>query len=326
MSLSDNALATLAQAKAHLRIAPAVTLHVDAEYVGMGDNIVVAFTLDHAPLEGTIKVYVDSVLKVLTTDYSVSGTTLTFTSASKPGSNKAITASYDYTATTDTYEAMDDELVERLIEAATMEAERYTGRAFVQRAFTESHHGDGSTTLRLYHTPVDSITSVSYRIVDGKTGDGETLIFVLSGTPKTDSLKVYKDGVLQTLTTHYTLSGATVTFTSAPADAAKLVFRYEAELFISNDYTERLHVGRLSGAWYENYEYLVTYTAGYAATRALVQASYPDIVQAVLLTVAYLYEHPIDRIDSENRGLGAVSYNLPSTAKSLLNQYKVGWL
>jgi hypothetical protein len=320
---------TLAQAKAHLRVAPAITLHVDAEYVGMGDGTTVAFTLDHTPLDGSLKVYVDSTLKVVTTDYSVSGTTLTFTTAGKPALNKAVTASYDYTATTDTYEAMDDELIERLIEAATLAAERYTGRAFVQRSFTESHEGDGSETLRLYRSPVVSITSVSYRVIDGETGDGSTAIFVLSGTPKTDSLAVYVDGVLQTVTTHYALATATVTFVSAPADGAKLVFRYEVSLHVVDDYTERLHVGRLHGSWEQDDEYIVVYTAGYAATRALVQASYPDAIQAVLSAIAYLYEHPIDRIDSENRGmggLGSITYNLPSDAKALLNQYKAGWL
>jgi hypothetical protein len=280
------------------------------------------FALDHTPLEGSIKVYVDSVLKTYTTDYSVSGASLTFTAAGKPALNKPITASYDYTATTNTYESMDDELIERLIEAATASAENYTGRAFVQRSVTESHNGHGDT-IRLYKGPVASITSVSYRVVSGATGDGDTTIFTLAATPKTDSLSVYLDGVLKTVTTHYTLSGATVTFLSAPTDGALIVFRYEV---VVNDYAEKLHTGRLTGSFETDTEYIIVYTAGYAATRALAQVACPDAVQAVKLIVAYLYEHPIDMVDSENRGLGPVSYQLPSDALKLLNRYKLAWI
>jgi len=325
MSLSATALVTLAQAKAHLRVAQAVTLTVSAEYVGVGDGEAVVFTLDHTPLEGSIKVFVDSTLKTYTTDYSVSGTSLTFTTAGKPALNKAITASYDYTAATDTYESMDDDLIEGLIESATREAESYTGRAFVQRSVTESHNGHGDT-IRLYKTPVASITSVSYRVVSVATGDGDTLAFTLAATPKADSLSVYVDGVLQTITTHYTLSSAVVTFVEAPSDGALIAFRYEVSLHVVNDYTEKLHTGRLTGSFETDTEYIVSYTVGYASTRALAQVACPDAVQAVLLIIAYLYEHYTDMIDSEDRGIGNVSYKLPSDAMKLLNHYKVAWI
>ena len=118
MSLSNNALVTLVQAKTYLNIDPDAALEILAEYVGTGNGTDVAFTLDHAPLEGTLKVYVDSALKTLTTDYSYSTTTLTFTSAGKPGNGKIVTAAYDYAPAANTFEAYDDDVLERLIEAA----------------------------------------------------------------------------------------------------------------------------------------------------------------------------------------------------------------
>jgi hypothetical protein len=322
MSLSDYAAVTLAQAKAHLRLAHASTLHVGAEYVGMGDGETLVFTLDHAPIEGSIAVYVDSTLKTYTTHYSVSGTTLTFTSAGKPALNKAITAAYDYAATTDTFEDMDDLLLERLIEAATFDAEGYCGKAFVQRAFTEEHNGDGGEILRLRRMPVVSVSAVVYKLVDTDDGDGATLAFTLSGTPKTGTLVVVVDGVTKTETTHYTESGGVVTFTSAPTDGAHIEFRYDVALYVGDDYTERLHVGRLHGDWVANYRYSVTYTAGLAASRAALQTAYPEISQAVLLQAAYLYEHRIDLVDSEDDGLFRRTFRLPSSAMALLARHR----
>ena len=163
MTLLPTALVDLVQAKNYLRLDHAASLKVDAEYVGLGDGTIVAFTLDHAPLEGTLKVYVDSILKTETTHYTYSGTALTFTAAGKPANEEGITASYDYTATEDTFEAYDDDLLETLIEAATKKAEDYTERAFVQREITETHIGDNKQVLKLYKQPVvaDSISSIT---------------------------------------------------------------------------------------------------------------------------------------------------------------------
>ncbi len=324
--MTDTALVTLAQAKAHLRLAQAITLHSDAEYVGMGDGETLEFTLDHTPLDGTINVYVNGTLKTVTTHYSVSGTTLTFTATGLPALNHPITASYDYTATSDTFEDLDDDLIEAIVEAATSEAERYTARAFVQRSITESHNGNGLKNLLLYRQPVVSITSVAYRVLDADTGDGTTVAFTLSGTPKSGTLTVHVDGTLMTLTSEYTVSGAVVTFDSAPADDTAIVFRYQVSLAVGSDYSERLHIGRLRGSWSDDFEYIVVYTAGYETTRALVQSAHPAVIQAVLQAISFMYEHPIDQVDSENRGLGVVSYKLPSSAKRLLGQYKVAWI
>jgi len=328
MSLSDTALVTLAQAKNFIRVDAATSLNVPAEYVGLGDGETVEFTLDNTPISGSLKLYVDGVLQVEDTDFTISEATITFTTA--PVADAPITASYDTTAGDNTFESYDDNLLENLINAATKKAEVYTGRAFIQRSITESHNGDGLDILRLYRQPVALVTSVSYKKVVRKTGDGSTTAFALGNTPKSSSLTVYVDGVLQTVDEDYILSGSTVTFTSAPSDGAKIIFRYEVELDLADDYSERLHIGRLHGSWLENYEYVIVYTAGYAATRAATQALAPDAVTAILIAVATWYGNRMG-VKSENvSGVGSVDYGepgeLPPASKRLLNSLKVSFI
>jgi len=164
MSLSATALITLNQAKNYLHVDQATSLVVSAEAVGTGNGIEVTFTLDHTPLEGTYKIFVDSILKVETTDYTISGATITFTTAGKPANGKIVTAAYSYPASEDSYESWDDELIEDLIEAATKRAESYTGRAFIRRDITETHIGDGTQALKLYKQPIVEVSSIT---IDG---------------------------------------------------------------------------------------------------------------------------------------------------------------
>lgn len=159
MTLSATALVDLIQAKNYLRVNAAASLHIAAEYVGMGNGEAVEFTLDNTPVEGSLQLYVDGTLQVEDTDFTISGATITFTTA--PGNGLAITASYDTAAGDNTFEAYDDDLLERLIEAATKKAEDYTGRAFVQREITETHIGDNRQVLKLYRQPVVSVDSIT---------------------------------------------------------------------------------------------------------------------------------------------------------------------
>ncbi|MCK9597499.1 MAG: hypothetical protein M0R06_00585 [Sphaerochaeta sp.] len=316
MTLSSYALVTLNQAKAMLQLDQLAALHIDAEYVGTGDGTETVFTLDHTPLTGSLKVYVDSTLKTEVTHFTYSAATITFTTAGKPGNGKIVTAAYDYAPTADTFESYDDDLLATLINTATVEAERYCGRCFMPQTLTESHWGRDTETLNLYRQPVISITSVAYKVVETGTGDASTVDFTLSDTPMTDTLTVYADGVLQTVTTHYTLSGAVVTFVSAPADAVKLVFKFSIELFLGVDYTDKSAIGRLTDHDFSSaYEYVVIYMAGYygsGATQAQVQALVPAAVQAVLTAVATWWD---------NRGKEATG--LPDASKKLLDTLKV---
>ena len=159
MSLSDVALVNLTQAKAYLRVDASASLRIDAEYVGVGNGVAVEFDLDNTPVEGSLKLFVDGALQAEDTDFTISGSAITFTAA--PVLNKGITASYDYVAGDDTFESYDDELLETLIAAATKKAEDYCGRVFIQRKIAEIRLGDGTQTLKLYKQPVVSIDTIT---------------------------------------------------------------------------------------------------------------------------------------------------------------------
>ena len=326
MALSSTALVTLTEAKQHLRIDVETNLRIDAEFVGTGDGSDTTFDLDNTPVSGSLQLYVNNVLQVETTDYSLSTATITFVTA--PGNGLPITASYDKTASSNTFASYEDSLIEALIDAATKKAEEYTGRAFIQRSITEYHTGEGYA-FWLNKQPVDSVTSVVKEINEAVgTGDGSTVAFTLKEVPTSDSLTVYIDGVQQTVTTDYTLSGAVVTFVSAPSADEKITAVYTHTILNINEYTVRMPVGRLAGTWAKGIQYKVVYVAGYAATRAATQALIPDIVSAVLLMVAYLYENRVDMLHGESTsGISSVTYELPlytqlSGAMTILAPYR----
>lgn len=181
MSLSATALITLVQARNHLRKDEAAALQVFAEYIGMGDGTDKTFSLDHTPVTGSLRLYVNGALQTETTHYSISGADITFVSA--PTLNYPITASYDYAASGDTFESYDDELLEILINAATKKCENFCKRAFIQRAITENRIGDGGTLLLLNYRPVSTFTSL--------TLDGVTL------TKDTDFTLYDEEGILK---------------------------------------------------------------------------------------------------------------------------------
>lgn len=59
------------------------------------------------------------------------------------------------------------------------------------------------------------------------SGNGSTTAFVLADTPiGSGALWVYVNGLEQQLTTDYSLSGDTVTFVTAPANAQSIDFNY----------------------------------------------------------------------------------------------------
>ena len=62
---------------------------------------------------------------------------------------------------------------------------------------------------------------------DTFTGNGSATAYTLSETPTSaSSVMVFVDGILQKSSTNYGISGATLTFTSAPANSAEIEVKH----------------------------------------------------------------------------------------------------
>ena len=88
------------------------------------------------------------------------------------------------------------------------------------------HRGIGSMTMK---PPTGSVgadqiaTNLKSFTTDAFTGDGSTTAFTLSETPAVaNSVMVFVDGILQKSTSNYSISGSTLTFTSAPDASAEV--------------------------------------------------------------------------------------------------------
>lgn len=237
-------------------------------------------------------------------------------------------------------------------------------------------------------------------------GDGSTVEFTLDNTPVSGSLKLYVNGSLQTETTNYSISTATITFVTAPTLNHPITASYDyaasddtfedyddtllehlinaatkkcedfcGKAFIQRAITENrigdgnthLYLNKrpvstftsitLGGntltedtdftlydeeglllrpvgvttlwsdnpesyGWTKNYKIVITYTAGYGATRAATQALVPDAVLAVLTAVANWYENRLGLKTENIAGIGSQSFEigeLPEQSKRLLS-------
>ena len=88
------------------------------------------------------------------------------------------------------------------------------------------HRGIGSMSMK---PPTGSVgadqiaTNLKSFTTDAFTGDGSTTAFTLTETPTyASSVMVFVDGILQKSTTNYSISGATLTFTSAPDASSEI--------------------------------------------------------------------------------------------------------
>ena len=94
------------------------------------------------------------------------------------------------------------------------------------------HRGIGSFTMK---PPTGSVgadelaTNLTSFTTDTFTGNNSTTAYTLSETPpNANSLLVFVDGILQKVTTNFTLSGNTLTFTGAPDTGAEIEIKHLA--------------------------------------------------------------------------------------------------
>lgn len=96
-------------------------------------------------------------------------------------------------------------------------------RAIYGATYTEGLRG----TTEMAIEPIFSDNPI---MIEGGYGDGATTIYTLSYTPVAGTaakLHIYVNGVKRALSTNYTVSGRTVTFTVAPASGAHIGIMYE---------------------------------------------------------------------------------------------------
>ena len=92
------------------------------------------------------------------------------------------------------------------------------------------HRGIGSTSMK---PPTGSVgadqlaANLKTFTTDAFTANGSTQAFTLSETPpNANSVLVFVDGILQKITTNYTISGSTLTFTSNPANGSEIEVKH----------------------------------------------------------------------------------------------------
>ena len=158
-----------------------------------GDNSTTAFTLSRVPINASSNIiaFVNGVFQKFTTHYSVSGSTLTFTSA--PAAAAIIVVIHLST----TNEVNLGTVSDGGISTAKLQDDSVTN---AKAAFTYSS---------------------SYF-----TGDGSTTAFTITAGHTVNSVIVTENGIVQKPTTDYTVSGTTLTFTTAPANTVQIGVRF----------------------------------------------------------------------------------------------------
>ena len=158
-----------------------------------GDNSTTQFTLSRVPINASSNIiaFVNGVFQKFTTHYSVSGSTLTFTSA--PAASAIIVVIHLSTTNEVNLGTVSDA---------------------------------GISTVKLQD---DSVTNAKAAFTYSSsyfTGDGSTTAFTITAGHTVNSVIVTENGIVQKPTTDYTVSGTTLTFTSAPANTVQIGVRY----------------------------------------------------------------------------------------------------
>lgn len=175
-----------------------------------GDGTTTGFTLTGTANSSTSFVTVNGLVQRYTTDYSLSGTTLTFVDAPPNGSAVQawrLTGSLGVTYKTIQVSGQSDIVADQADDILTFA------------------NGAGITITT--NASTDTLTIAQSAITkQSLTGNGSNTIFTLSTSTTEDDILVFVDGTYFHPTDDYTVSGTTITFASAPINSAEIRIRY----------------------------------------------------------------------------------------------------
>ena len=200
-----------------------------------GNNSNTIFTLSVSSTTDRSFVYLNGVQQAPTTDYAISGTTLTFVAA--PATNNVIEVRSfdipsiaDITITSDTFTANGTQTNFTL---STPDSSVTNSLVFLN-GVTQVPTTDytlSSTTLTFLSAPVNgtAVQAISFTSAGVKsaafTGNGSNTQFTLPVTSTTSKTIVAINGVTQTPVTDYSVSGTTLIFAAAPANNDNILVR-----------------------------------------------------------------------------------------------------
>ena len=158
----------------------------------------------------------------------------------EPGAGKSYTLAADGSGLLKrvTFDAAPDASAEiyvinpHLAPEAVASAQNLEGRAFTNQTELNAVAADDDVLL-IYDTSTSTVkkiqksniaTTLSY-VTRNYTGDNSDTTFTVTSGTAVDNVLVFENGVLQKPTTDYTISGTTLTFTTAPATGVAIQIR-----------------------------------------------------------------------------------------------------
>jgi hypothetical protein len=158
----------------------------------------------------------------------------------EPGAGKSYTLAADGNGLLKrvTFDAAPDASAEiyvinpHLAPEAVASAQNLEGRAFTNQTELNAVAADDDVLL-IYDTSASTVkkiqksniaTTLSY-VTRNYTGDNSDTTFTVTSGTAVDNVLVFENGVLQKPTTDYTISGTTLTFTTAPATGVAIQIR-----------------------------------------------------------------------------------------------------
>lgn len=201
-----------------------------------GNDTNTQFTLSTSANTSRTFVFLNGVAQVPTTDYSISGTTLTFVAA--PANTDTIHAHILDISNPNDVEFTFDNFVGNNTNTQFTLGSSLASNSYaliflngVAQVPTDDYGISGSTlTFVVAPTSTDNINIVSINAADNLmattfVGDGSTKNFTLTDPSTTNKTFVYLNGVVQRPTTDFFVTNKTLTFITAPANNDKITVR-----------------------------------------------------------------------------------------------------